>query len=166
LESKSRRSFLTRVIGGVLGLGFVSTAWPYVRSLFPNVLYEPPQRFKAGPPGNFSEGTTFLEDRRVFIFRKGNTFHAISGVCTHLGCTVKFAPYQKPKKRTVRGLTYEAKGEFHCPCHGSKFYDEGTNFAGPAPRPLSWHPLEISPEDGQLVVDLSKEVSRDYRLVV
>ena len=57
-------------------------------------------------------------------------------------------------------------GEFLCPCHGSKFRGEGTNYSGPAPRPLQSFHIEVSPADGQLIVDLSREVDRDFRLVV
>jgi menaquinol-cytochrome c reductase iron-sulfur subunit len=165
-RSGARRSFLTRLTGGVVGLGALLTSWPFVRSLFPNVLYEPPRRFTVGPPEAFSPGVTFLDAQRVFLFRSANGFHAVSGICTHLGCTVKFAPYKQPKEQTVRGFTIESPGEFLCPCHGSKFHGEGTNYSGPAPRPLQSFHVEISPADGQLVVDLGREVDRDFRLVV
>lgn len=162
----TRRSFLGRLSGGMIGLGFLSTLWVSVRSLFPNVLYEPPQRAKIGVPEAFPEGVSFIDAQRVFVVRQGNAFHAISGVCTHLGCTVKYAPFKSDQDVTVRGETYASRGEFHCPCHGSKFRDEGTNYAGPAPRPLEWYHLEVAPEDGQLRVNLGREVERDFRLVV
>ncbi len=162
----SRRSFITRSAQSIFGLGILAGLWPYLRSLIPNVLYEPPKRFKVGVPDRFSQGVTFLEDRRVYIFREGNSFHCISAVCTHLGCTLKYAPFRQEKDLTVRGLSYASKGEFHCPCHGSKFRDEGTNFSGPAPGPLKWYNVEISPADGQLMVNLSKNVNRDFRLVI
>jgi len=166
VEKNSRRSFLTRLTQGVLGFGILAGVWPYLRSLVPNVLYEPPRRFKIGNPAKYAQGVTFIDDRRVYIFREGNAFYSISGVCSHLGCTVKYSPFRQEKELTVRKKTYKSKGEFHCPCHGSKFYDEGTNFSGPAPKPLQWYQLEISPEDGQLMVNLSKEVNRDFKLVV
>jgi cytochrome b6-f complex iron-sulfur subunit len=166
VEKKSRRSFLTKFAQGLLGFGILASIWPYLRSLVPNVLYEPPRRFKIGNPSKFFQGVTYIEDRRVFIFRDGNAFYSISGVCTHLGCTIKYSPFRQEKELEVRKLSFKSKGEFHCSCHGSKFYDEGTNFVGPAPKPLPWFRLEISPEDGQLMVNLSKEVNRDFRLVV
>ena len=166
MESKPRRAFLGRLTGAVVGIGALVATWPLLRSLVPNVLYEPPKKFKVGSPNGFQQGVTFLDSHRVYVFRSGNSFHAISGVCTHLGCTVKFSPYPKAKEETVRDVTFEALGEFHCPCHGSKFRGEGTNYEGPAPRPLKWHLVEVSPADGELVVDLGIEVDRDYRLVV
>ena len=165
-KPQPRRAFLTRLTGAVLGLGAVVAGWPSLRSLVPNVLYEPPKRFTIGLPDNFQQGVTFLDEHRIYLFREGNNFHAISGVCTHLGCTVKFSPFIQEKEMTARKLTYRALGEFHCPCHGSKFHGEGTNYSGPAPRPLKWHPIEISPADGELVVDLAQVVDRDFRLVV
>ncbi len=165
-KDADRRRFLARVAGVVVGLAAGLTSWPFVRAVFPNVRYEPPRRFPVGPPEAFQSGFTFLDAQRVFIFRSPNGLHAMSGVCSHLGCTVKFAPYPQPKEQTVRGLSFESPGEFLCPCHGSKFHGEGTNYAGPAPRPLQALHLEISPADGQLIVDLGREVDREFRLVV
>ncbi|MFQ5655458.1 MAG: ubiquinol-cytochrome c reductase iron-sulfur subunit [Planctomycetota bacterium] len=166
MERETRRSFLTRCAGGATGAGALVSGWPFFRCLVPNVLYEAPKRFKIGLPERFQEGVTFLDERRIFLFKEGRSFHAISGICTHLGCTVNFAPFGRERSQTVRDLTFTTRGEFHCPCHGSKFHGEGTNFAGPAPRPLPWHPLEISPAEGELMVDVSREVDRDYRLVI
>jgi menaquinol-cytochrome c reductase iron-sulfur subunit len=166
MESQSRRKFLARLTGIVVAAGGAVTTWPLLRSLVPNVLYEPPKRFKVGAPDRIQQGVTYVDKHRLYLFREGNGLFVISGICTHLGCTLKFSPYKKKQEQTVRGHTFESEGEFHCPCHGSKFYGEGTNFAGPAPRPLKWHPLEVSPEDGELVVDVGGEVERDFRLVV
>jgi cytochrome b6-f complex iron-sulfur subunit len=162
----SRRGFFEKLgLGGLL-VGLAGLGYQSFRSLVPNVLYEPPQKFKVGFPLNLAEGVTFLEEQRMYIFKEGKSFYAISGACTHLGCTVKYIKLNQPKQVELGGEQKEVKFEFHCPCHGSKFYSDGTNYAGPAPRPLHWYKLEVSPDDGQLVVDLGEEVGQNFRLTV
>lgn len=162
----TRRSFLARLGIGATVLAIAGQAYAFLRSLVPNVLYEQPQRFKVGTPDQFGEGAKFLEDKKVFIFRERNTFYAISAICTHLGCTVKMQRLNQPKKVQIRGREVEETAEFHCPCHGSKYYGDGTNYAGPAPRPLAYHKVEVSPDDGQLIIDMSQNVGQDFRLTV
>ncbi len=166
IEDSSRRSFLQKLglggmIAGLGGFGFQS-----FRSLIPNVLYEPPMKFKVGIPTSLAEGMTFLEDKRLYIFKEGKSFYAISGACTHLGCTVKYAKLNQPKQVEIDGEKKNIPFEFHCPCHGSKFYADGTNYAGPAPAPLHWYKLAVSPDDGQLVVNMNDEVEQNFRLTV
>jgi menaquinol-cytochrome c reductase iron-sulfur subunit len=162
----TRRMILSRIGLGTVVLALIAQAYAFLRSLLPDVLSELPQRSKIGPPDQFGEGAHFLEDRRVFIFREKNIFYAISAVCTHLGCTVKMQRLNQPRRVTVRGREFEEQAEFHCPCHGSKYYGDGTNYAGPAPRPLAYYRLEISPDDGQLIVDMDQVVPQDFRLTV
>ena len=162
----SCRKWLTRVGLGATLLAIGGQAYAFVRSLVPNVLYEDPQRFKVGTLDQFAEGAKFIEDKRVFIFRQKNTFHCISASCTHLGCTVKMQHLNQPKKVTVRGRQIDEQVEFACPCHGSKYYGDGTNYSGPAPKPLAHYKLEVAPEDGQLIVDTSETVGQDFRLTV
>lgn len=164
--SQGRRAFFRKVGQGTLFAAVAGQAYALLRSLVPNVLYEQPQKFKIGVPAEFSEGVTFLEDRRVYIFRNQNTFHVISATCTHLGCTVKLVNLNQPRTVNIRGRETEIAQEFHCPCHGSRYYGDGTNYAGPAPRPLACYQIDVSPDDGQLVVDLGTSVSRDARLTV
>ncbi len=163
---QTRRSWLDRVGLAAVVAAAASPAYMLLRSLKPDVLYEPPKRFKAGLPESFPDGATFLEDKRVYIVREASAFYAISAVCTHLGCTVKLVNLNQPKTVQSGGRSFEEAREFHCPCHGSKYYGDGSNSAGPAPRPLAWHRLEVSPDDGQLVVDLGETVGRDFRLRV
>lgn len=161
-----RRKLVSRIGLGATLLAMGGQAFALVRSLVPNVLYEDPQRFKVGTLDQFGEGTKFIEDKRVFIFREKNTLHCISAKCTHLGCTVKMQRLNQPKKVTAAGREITEQVEFACPCHGSKYYGDGTNYSGPAPRPLEHFKLEVAPEDGQLVVDTSQTVSQDFRLTV
>jgi menaquinol-cytochrome c reductase iron-sulfur subunit len=164
--SEGRRAFFRRIGQGTLLAAVAGQGYALLRSLVPNVLYEQPQKFKIGLPTQFPEGVTFIEDRRVYVFRNQNTFHVLSAKCTHLGCTVKMVNLNQPETVEINGRHVEIAQEFHCPCHGSKYYGDGTNYAGPAPKPLACYQIEVSPDDGQLVVDLGKTVSRDARLTV
>ena len=162
----SRREFLMRAgLGaGVAGLGLQAGA--SLRSLVPNVSYDAPTTVKLGPPAEFPDGLKFLPDERLFVFRQGNVFHAVSAVCTHLGCTVRAEALSQPETRTVEGVPLRLTHRFLCPCHGSKYTGDGVNASGPAPRPLAWFHLSLSADDGQLVADLAREVGRDFRLTV
>lgn len=148
--SPSRRHFLfgvgtATVTAGVLG--FLATT---LRYLFPNVLYEPPTRFPIGRPDDFPPGeATFLADQRLFIINSPTGYYAISAICTHLGCTVN----------------HVSGDGFACPCHGSRFDKNGLVTHGPAPRPLPWFGLSLSPR-GELVVDERRLVQPDYRFKV
>jgi cytochrome b6-f complex iron-sulfur subunit len=140
-----REFFVTGCVAvGLASAGFVVST---LRYLVPTVLYEPPARFTIGNPGRFPPGSvTFLEDRRVFLFNGAEGFYAVSSVCTHLGCNVK---------RVATG--------FECPCHGSRFDENGRVVHGPAPKPLAWYALSLSPR-GDLIVDLERSVGPDFRL--
>ena len=111
-----------------------------VRFLFPNVLFEPPTRFKAGDPSTYSPGVDerWKEKFGVWIVRDTNSIYALVAVCVHLGCTPNWL---------------QAQNKFKCPCHGSGYYVSGINFEGPAPRPLERAEITLSPEDGQIIVD-------------
>ncbi len=140
-----RAFFLTGAAAvGLASAGFVVSTFRY---LVPTVLYEPPARFTIGSPDHFPAGSvTFLEDRRLFLFNGPDGFFTVSSVCTHLGCNVK---------RVASG--------FECPCHGSRFDENGRVVHGPAPAPLAWYGLSLSPR-GELIVDLEHRVGPDFRL--
>ena len=165
-ERKDRREFLKGLgIGaGVVALGGQSVA--ALRSLVPNVSYDAPTTVKIGPPGEFPDGMKFLPEQRLFVFREGKVFHAISAVCTHLGCTVRAEALPRVETKAVEGQPLKLTHRFLCPCHGSRYEGDGQNVAGPAPRPLDWYHLELALDDGQLVVDLAKPVDRDFRLTI
>ncbi len=146
----TRRGFFQLTLGWLAAsFAVAATAMAGVRFLVPNVLFEPGQRFKAGKPDDYPDGAiTFLDEERVFLVRRGNTFRCLSAVCTHLGCTVNRA----------------GKG-YHCPCHGSVFNDQGKVESGPAPRALTWYLVTLS-KDNRLLVDKGQNVSADKYLVV
>ena len=118
---------------------------------FPTVLFEPSPIFSVGLPVDYMPGTvTTLKARKVFIVREGNSFKAISVICQHLGCAVHWT---------------KEKNIFECPCHGSKYYKNGVNFAGPAPKPLYHYEVSVA-DDGKLVVNTEKIVPINTELVV
>ncbi len=162
--TSDRREFLKRLgigvgLASVAGQGLAS-----LRSLVPNVSYDAPTVVKLGVPAEFPEGMKFLPEQRLFVFREGNVFHAISAVCTHLGCTVRAEALSSPVVKKVGGSELKLTHRFLCPCHGSQYTGDGQNVAGPAPRPLEWWALSVAADDGQLVVDLAKPVDRSFRL--
>jgi cytochrome b6-f complex iron-sulfur subunit len=120
------------------------------RFMFPNVLNEPPQQFKAGFPNEYGMGVDerWKEKFGIWIVRiadevvepHGNGFYALITVCTHLGCTPNYL---------------SAENKFKCPCHGSGYRLTGVNFEGPAPRPLERARIVLA-DDGQILVDKSK----------
>ncbi len=118
-----------------------------MRFLVPNVEFGKPRRFKAGMPQDFPDNAaTYLADQKVFIVRQGDTYMALSAVCTHLGCTVRS----------------NTEGGFSCPCHGSRYKGDGTNYAGPAPKPLEAYEISLG-NSGELIVDKRTLISRTER---
>ena len=146
-DGEPRRGFFRAVFGA--GLALLSGAvalWTAgtARFLVPNVVTEPPRRFKVGYPSDYPAGrveTRFKEEQGVWVvhgeYRGEPQIYALRTVCTHLGCIT---------------IWQESEGQFTCPCHGSGFYMDGINFEGPAPRPLERYAIRIA-EDGQLEID-------------
>lgn len=164
--NRDRRDFLYKLGAGAGVAAIATQATASLRSLVPNVSYDAPTTVKLGPPAEYPDGLKFLPDQRLYVFREGNTFHAISAVCTHLGCTVRAVALSQVKTADVGGKKMRLTHEFLCPCHGSKYTGEGTNYAGPAPRPLKWYRLSVATDDGQLVVDLADEVDHAFRFTL
>ena len=166
-DKLQRRTFLTLSLGWCSALFALGASLAAAgRFLVPNVLYEPNRRFKGLKPEDYPEGPTFLPDLRVFLFREGKKFRAVSAVCTHLGCTVKMITLGQPQSVQIKGQQVKEVREFHCPCHGSKYYGDGTNYAGPAPGPLARYLLRITPDDGQLIVNTAELVDHNFRLML
>jgi len=141
LGSSALWALLTTTAAALIGI---------IRLPKPSVLPGPRQVYRIGSPDDFQIGAvTLVESGTIFVYRAEEGLHAISGICTHLGCTVK------PDK----------EGGYSCPCHGSQFDSQGRVVRGPAPRGLPWLRLALL-ANGQLEVDTEAEVPRGSNLVV
>jgi glycine/D-amino acid oxidase-like deaminating enzyme/nitrite reductase/ring-hydroxylating ferredoxin subunit len=72
--------------------------------------------------------TVRVAGRRLAVYRdEHQLLHAVSPVCTHLGCHVKFNHSEKT---------------WDCPCHGSRFGTDGSVLDGPAVQNLDYQLLD------------------------
>ena len=71
------------------------------------------------------------EGEKTAVFRDdAGELHAVSAVCTHMGCLVRFNG---------------AERTWDCPCHGSRFDVDGTVLHGPAKRNLKVKLVGVQP---------------------
>lgn len=145
-----RRSFIKWSVVGWSAFAAVVGGYGslVMRYLFPNVLFEPVQTFRAGVPEDFEPRTVsekFKDQYGVWIVRDEEKIYALSTVCTHLGCTPNWSA---------------SDNKFKCPCHGSGFYTTGINFEGPAPRPLERFKIGLS-DEGDILVDKTKKFQQE-----
>ena len=136
-RKQSRREFLT-------GLGIVGAVIIAIGMFFKNILaflfpirkektYHKYLVARTGeiPVGKAKEIT--ISQKPVFVVNLGNGYKVLSGVCTHLGCIVRWE---------------EQKSRFYCPCHQGIFNKTGEVTGGPPPRSLDEYEVEV---DNKLV---------------
>jgi menaquinol-cytochrome c reductase iron-sulfur subunit len=149
----SRRGFMgiaTWAIGGIIGAGFGIPAIAYIvgpaskkdesQNWIPlgsvsKVELGNPTLFKA----KIERQTGWIineEEISAYIFTEnGRDFVAMSNICTHLGCRVRW----------IADL-----GHFFCPCHNAAYDKNGEVTSGPPPRPLD--KFQVKEENGQLFI--------------
>jgi len=152
-KQMSRRDFLsltTWAIGGLISVGMAVPAIAYV--IGPALERSNVQNWiRLGSAGKVELGTPTLfkakierqtgwivneEELSVYVLTdNGRDFVAMSNICTHLGCRVRWIANQE---------------QFFCPCHNAAFNKDGEVVDGPPPRPLDR--FEIKVEDEQLFV--------------
>lgn len=97
----------------------------------------PPSEFDLGPAANYPlNSRSLLLHIPAVLIHDHQGVHALSLVCTHLGCTVG-----------------QKDDGFECPCHGSHYNARGEVDKGPAKLPLK--PLRLTKsEDGNLILHM------------
>ncbi|OGO23046.1 MAG: hypothetical protein A2Y54_09065 [Chloroflexi bacterium RBG_16_51_16] len=151
-EQVTRREFMKAVIvtiGGVITAAVGLPAIPYVigpalkkdsadwipLGTVSKVELNDPTLFKA----RIETQTGWInaeEEISVYVLTPdGQDFIAMSNICTHLGCRVRWIP--------------EEDG-FFCPCHNGVFARDGSVVSGPPPKPLDRYETKI--EDGVLFI--------------
>lgn len=149
----SRRNFMaiaTWAIGGIIG---IALAIPGVAYIIGPALkrQEEGNWIRLGSTSKVELGTPTLfkvnvqrqtgwilneEEISVYVLTdNGRDFVAMSNICTHLGCRVRWISDQ---------------GQFFCPCHNAIFNKDGSVNSGPPPRPLDRYQVKV--EDDQLYV--------------
>lgn len=149
-HGQSRRTFLDRLAATSLATWLLRISGTY----FVGAVLYPITRYLVPPEGGESAasavtlpfGPDELEPNSAKIFKFGNRpgivlktpsgeLRAFSAACTHLGCIVQY-----------RGDL----SELWCACHNGHFDLNGTNVAGPPPRPLEAY--EVNLRGDQIVV--------------
>jgi len=109
-------TFLTALCGWFLYPVIKFLIPPPQNSIDPNILSIPISQIPCGK----SHVTKYKGHPIIIINRDGN-LHALSAICTHLGCIVKWD---------------KNKEELFCPCHMAKYDLNGNVKSGPAPKSL------------------------------
>jgi Rieske Fe-S protein len=135
-EPMPRRDFLGLAAMWSAAAAMLFSTFGLLKLVKPGVLPSPSKKFRVTLPESLAPGDPYVAPGRpVVIVRDAAGVHAVSRVCTHLGCIVQPSP-----------------SGFDCPCHGSRFAVDGTVLKGPAPKPLKW--LAVTPlGGGSYVVD-------------
>jgi Rieske Fe-S protein len=152
-QQVSRRGFLaiaTSAIGGLIGAALAIPAIAYI--VGPALQRtEQGEWVRLGLTSKIELGTPTLfktviqrqsgwivnenELSAYVLTENGREFIAMSNICTHLGCRVRWIGDQQ---------------QFFCPCHNAVFDKDGEVVSGPPPRSLDRY--EVKVEDDQLFI--------------
>jgi Rieske Fe-S protein len=150
IDRRQFMSLATWAIAALLGAGLGIPAVAYI--IGPALQSEEDQEWiRLGSTSKVEIGTPTLfktkierqtgwivneEELSIYVLTdNGRDFVAMSNICTHLGCRVRWI---------------EDSDEFFCPCHNGVFNKAGDVITGPVPRPLDR--FQVMVEDEQLYI--------------
>lgn len=135
MKNISRRDFLKLSTHSLLGLSGLLGIGGLIRYLSYQYDPTPPSEFDIGPASDYPLNShTIVAHIPAIVVHDKNGWHAISLVCTHLGCTVE-----------------QTNFGFQCPCHSSRYDTTGVVLKGPATTSLRKLRVEEM-EDGNVHV--------------
>jgi cytochrome b6-f complex iron-sulfur subunit len=144
-----------------------------LKFMFPAATTEAPLKFKTDftfqdLTGGVSNGKArvgaavrSITQDRVTVVLDDAGIYAVFLVCTHLGCTPNYVTDvvsgsgvdpALAEARGTRSGSEKIPNGWACPCHGSRYFIDSTNFYGPAPRPMDWVDIQVAP-DNYFVID-------------
>jgi cytochrome b6-f complex iron-sulfur subunit len=130
MSKLSRRDFLKLIRNGFLSLSGGLAVASLIRFLSFESNPAPQTEYDLGSTSNFPLNSRMvISDPPALVIHNEKGFAALSLLCTHLGCTVK---------EDLQG--------FECPCHGSRFFEDGTVRNGPAKKPLQHLQIQVTDE--------------------
>jgi len=134
---QGKRDFLKYLLGGGLVAWAVAVLYPLFAYLRPPVQAEVDvSSVNAGKLSTFEKdsGTIvrFGNKPVILIRSSAGELRAFSATCTHLDCTVQY--------RKDMGVIW-------CACHNGKYDLNGSNIAGPPPRPLDEYRVVVRGDD-------------------
>jgi cytochrome b6-f complex iron-sulfur subunit len=134
---ETRRGFLDMAIGVLGAIAALGVAYPVGMYLWPREEKKEgggarAMKFPvAEVPIGEAKFVKFLNKPAVIVRPNEQEIYALSAICPHLGCVVKWNEQAK---------------EFFCPCHGGKFDVKGTVLGGPPPKPLPSYIVKLENE--------------------
>jgi menaquinol-cytochrome c reductase iron-sulfur subunit len=152
-EKMNRRTFMklvTSAIGVLISAGMGIPAIAYI--IGPSLSKTKENWIRLGSIVKVETGTPTLfkakikrqsgwitsdEEISAYVFTEDSrTYVAMSNICTHLGCRVRWVADQE---------------QFFCPCHVGIFDKEGNVVAGPPPRPLDRYQVQVIEDDIEIL---------------
>ena len=161
----TRRQFLL-LVGSVGALGATLFGGiELLKFMFPAATLEAPPQFKTGftvdeltGGGTLKVNVLSETANRVTVVLDTTGIYAVYLVCTHLGCTPNYVSdvttgtgvsdgsSTVAAHYTAEGGALTTRNGWACPCHGSRYFIDSTNFYGPAPRPMDWVDIQLAPD--------------------
>jgi cytochrome b6-f complex iron-sulfur subunit len=139
MKKLSRRDFLRIITNSLIGLSGVLGLGGLIKFLSYEMDPAPPSEYDLGLASDYPPGSRIvLAYIPAAIIHNDSGFLALSLVCTHLGCTVE----------------QQLDGNYECPCHGSRYDQQGYVMRGPSNKQLNRLKVETN-EEGHLILHMN-----------